>query len=139
MKYVNFVSGLVVEKVPHLGKDDMDYNTVSFPAQLDDGTLLGLSTGVQKYTRTVPIFHMCGLGKADTYVAYSEEMEQLLGIPIRALVEERDMHKHQSSRYFYEKRLEYAERLRLHARLRRLQEWTVWQRIRFVFTRALPK
>lgn len=139
MKYVAFVSGLVVEKVPHFGKDDVDYFTSAHPMRLDDGSGLGMSSKYLPAKRTVPIFEMFGVGKIDAYVAYSEEVETLLGIPIRALVAERDMHKHQSSRYFEEKRQEYAERLRLHARLRRLQEWTVWRRILFVFNRALPK
>jgi len=38
----------------------------------------------------VPITQFCRPGRPDVYIAYSREVEELLGVPIRTLITEKD-------------------------------------------------
>lgn len=135
MKYVTFISGLKIEKVPHFGRDELAYQLL--PNFLDDGSFMGMSSTGAVHTRTVPIFEMFGLGRDDGYIAYSEEVEKLLGIPIRTLVADLVTRKRLVSEA--QRELDSAQKYyrQLYSRLTALRNANLWQRIKFVFTREL--
>lgn len=139
MKYVTFISGLKIEKVPHFGRDELDYHLLIHCTRTDDGAVLGMSKEMPLDTRTVPITELCGLGRDDVYIAYSEEVEKLLGIPIRTLVADLVTRKRLISEFIEEKRRIYIESHYAQSQLRLLRTANLWQRIKFVFTRTVPK
>lgn len=137
MRYVNFVSGLRVEEVPHVGKQDMEYFSLSNPVLLDDGTALGASFSTAYERRIVPIIQMCGLGAENVFVAYSDEVEELLGIPIRTLVAERDNFKRNANQYRLRYNHEYAMSRLSYGKLLRINAWGFWRRLKFAFNGEL--
>jgi hypothetical protein len=40
--------------------------------------------------QVVPITHLCQPGKPDLYIAYSEEVEELIGMPFRTILREKN-------------------------------------------------
>lgn len=73
----------------------------------------------------VPITRFCHTGKPDLYVAYTEYLEEVLGIPIRTIIKEKDewLGACQSAR-------KEAERWK--ARYSAINCMTLWQRLKFL-------
>lgn len=54
-----------------------------------DGEML-TPTEVTVTERVVPITQFCRPGHPDLYIAYTEEVEEMLGVPIRVILKEKD-------------------------------------------------
>ena len=122
MKMVNFVSGLRTSLVPCYDAETIRYHEMQRPIPVSDYKVLDLTETVQ--TRVATVFHICAIGKKDVYVAYSEEVERLLGIPIRCIVKEKTVAVAESNRY--------------QSRLRMISGMSTWKRLVFLFTKKLP-
>ena len=141
MKYVTFVSGLKCEQVLHTGAEEYTYRTVVNPLASGDG-VLGLSHPAHDTHRAVPITRLCEAGKADVYVAWSEEVEALLGIPMRALHEQirRLTEAIEYLNFVKEKTaLQHQTAIAAHVRtIRNMSECGFWSRLRFAINGRWP-
>jgi len=80
----------------------------------------------QVQEKIVPIIHLCEVGRPDVLVALTEEAENLLGVPVRALVQRTKEAEFQAERGFHVERkyrtLTYV-----------VMRMGVWQRLKFLF------
>lgn len=76
------------------------------PLIASDGEMLLADLKTTVTERIVPITQFCRPGKPNLYIAYSQEVEDLLGVPIRVLLQEKDA---------------------AYAALNRLENMTVWE------------
>ena len=60
------------------------------PFLATDGEMLIAPEELTVTERIVPITQFCRPGHPDLYIAYTEEVEELLGVPIRVLLKEKD-------------------------------------------------
>ena len=84
------VTGLVTQRV--MRRDFATYHTCGSvrPLIASDGQLLETMEEVTVQQQIVPITQFCfGNGNPNLYVAYTEEVEQLLGIPFRIILREK--------------------------------------------------
>lgn len=91
MRRAKFIAGFVIHEV----MATKDYRYVSRYSErplaiASDGECLLSPEGFTVDERVVPITQFCRPGRPDLYVAYSEEVEDLLGIPIRCILREKD-------------------------------------------------
>ena len=117
MKTAILVTGLKTELVRRT--DFARYHPVSElrPLLATDGQLLETCEPITVTERIVPITQFCfGNGNPDLYVAYSHEVEELLGIPFRIILQEKAT----------------AER-----EARQLRSMTAWQHIKIAFNLIL--
>ena len=88
MTKAKFISRLVVEDVQVVSdRDYIEYyqHQPACPIKWSDTVML--LEHEQTVKRLVaPINHISGTGRKDVFIAYSEEVEELLGIPIRAIL-----------------------------------------------------
>lgn len=88
---VDLITSMKVEKVPKLsGRDYVEYITHGgFPANSSRVTASDHVLLTERfYTHIVPITQICfANGRPDMYVAYSKEVEKLIGVPVRAIKE----------------------------------------------------
>ena len=112
MREATFVRGLVIERVRMVNRDELRYQMWDrLPSVASDGTLLLTEDTGQE--RIIPITEFCyGNGKPTVYLAYSEEVESLLGLPFRVILKEKEQ--------------AIAER-------NRLLDMTAWQHIKKAF------
>ncbi len=116
MRYVNFIKSLNVEKLPLTGTD-IQYYSNNFTVVDDAGRPAFLHT--LNTTREVVPVHIISkreYGKrTDTYIAYTKEVENLLGTPFKAIKEENDrLYRYYESKSF-------------------------WQRLKFLFTGKIKR
>lgn len=86
---VDFITSLNVEKVPKLSSADY-IQYITRGGKPDDASRVTASDAVllteRYYTHIVPVNQICfSDGRPDTYVAYSEEVERLIGVPVRVI------------------------------------------------------
>lgn len=123
MRTAHFVSRLIVEEVRDLSSVRYyEHVMPEFPIVATDGAVLDIEHAVTEHI--APVYHICRTGRQDLYVAYSKQVEELLGIPIRLLVEEKE-----SAR---------GETRRLQERLWMVAGLSFWLRLKFLFTKRLP-
>ena len=89
MKTAILITGLVKERV--FRTDAAHYHQMSElrPFVATDGKML-VSPEMTVTEKVVPITQFCRPGRPDLYIAYSEEVEELLGVPIRVILKEKD-------------------------------------------------
>lgn len=121
-KLVTFVSGLRTELVPQYDHGTVRYHEMKHPFAVSNTSVLDLTEAVQ--TKIATVFQICEIGKRDVYVAYSEEVEKLLGIPIRCILKEKNNALAESKRY--------------RSRLWAIHGMSFWNRFVFLFTKKLP-
>lgn len=88
MKTVKFIRSIVIDKVTKLsGLEYFEYVRTKGPRLASRVTESDEVLLTEKFERAVvPITQLCMTGAADVYIAYSEEVEKDLGIPIRAII-----------------------------------------------------
>lgn len=86
MHVVKFVRDVVVDLIP--AGEEIKYFTYPPPQVASDGMLLETQQEVNQLI--APVLHICHVGEADTYVAWSEQVEELFGIPIRTIIREHE-------------------------------------------------
>tara|TARA_R100001143_G_C3360997_1_gene135681 strand:- start:13239 stop:13616 length:378 start_codon:yes stop_codon:yes gene_type:complete len=124
MKRVKFVRQLVVDDVRYVG-DYVEYRCIGTSPDItrvvkgdEEGFLLGVE---QK--ELAPVHHLCDVHngtRRDLFIAYSKEVQELLGMPFDTLSNE----------------LEDA-REAISALHSRIGHATLWQRIKYLFTKRL--
>ena len=89
MKSATLITGLTKQRI--LRTDHARYYHVPElrPFIATDGEMFA-PTEMEVTERVVPITHFCRPGHPDLYIAYSEEVEELLGVPIRVILKEKD-------------------------------------------------
>jgi len=92
MQLVNFISDLVINEVPRVNRDEVQYHCFSpkfAPISPDDGLLLEDTVE----TRVVPVHTLSKRTNGQTvstYIAYSKEVQELLVMPFDVMKEEID-------------------------------------------------
>ena len=91
MQKVTLITGLKKEFVQKMhGRDYVEYRSFNpeemIPIRGSDDVLVSDTFTVRTFS--VPIFRLCQHGRDDVYIAYSEEVENDLGIPIRTILGE---------------------------------------------------
>ncbi len=131
MRWVTVVTGLVTEKAMARGDGKVIY-ACAHPIMARDGVVLDGSEKLAEITSMVlPIsdFHRLGPeGRDDWYVAWTPEVEDLLGVPYSAMTERLRSQEAQLIRL----------REKLHLTRRAMSDATLWQRLVFLVTRRLP-
>lgn len=91
MKEAILVTGLVTRRV-RMGEFAHYHYLSNFPPLIaTDGVVLEPMKEVTVEERIVPITQFCyGNGRPDLYVAYSHEIEELLGIPFQVILKEKE-------------------------------------------------
>ena len=90
MKMATLVTGLQKQAVYRGETARYISHTMPYPLMATDGELLMPTEEITVKERIVPITQFCyGNGKPDLYVAYSHEVEEILGIPFRIILKER--------------------------------------------------
>lgn len=124
MKRVKFVRELVVDDVRYVG-GYVEYRCIGTSPDItrvlkndQEGFLLGVEE-----RRLAPVHHLCDVHdgtRRDVFIAYSKEVQELLGMPFDTLTEE----------------LERTRRIisTLH---RRIEHASLWTRIKYLFTKRL--
>lgn len=90
MRMVKFIKSLNVDLIPLTG-NDMKYYSQNFTVVDDIGKPAFLHTEVQVKEHVVPIniFSQIRKGKrTETYIAYSEEVQELLEMPFKSINEQ---------------------------------------------------
>ena len=140
MRKAILVRGLITEEV-HSQKYAEYYSTRAWPWRVPvkgEDTMLLLDKNIACDHHIVPVHRFCRTGNLDTYVAYSHEIEELLGIPIQAMTKQIDnlsseleiqriVHSRLTSKYV-------CYRQKLDA----MWNMTLWDKIKFLFGK-LPK
>jgi len=119
MKTAIFIEDLIVKKV--MATDYYEYHPHTVPeftARCEDIILESFDETEAFKRKIVPINRICSSTKPDLYIAYSEEVEELLGVPIRAILDKAEAIQQKHSRV-------------LHANL--------WHRVIWVFTGVRDK
>ncbi len=127
MRRVKFIRSLVVDEVTAF--DEVEYHRAPPQCTMtSDGALL---TGADHVThRVIPVTHLCQnyrdrVARTDTYIAYSDEVCELLETPINTIIESNN-------------RLQ-SDALELRYELGRFKRWrsahtkSFWKRLMFVF------
>ena len=133
VKKVTLITDLVMESVPYYGQDDL--RTMRMP-QLDicpsgDGGALAMA---EAETSIVPIIRLSKMAfgdRTDTYIAYSPDVEEKLGVPINTIYKQMKSDSEELNR----QRIFSAD---LGAKLLAIGEASFWQRVKFVFTGKVP-
>jgi hypothetical protein len=86
MKQATLILGLKTTVV--LRTDAARYYNWSQPLVATDGSMLVPTESIAVEERIIPISQFCRPGKPDLYIAYSEEVEELLGVPFRTIYKE---------------------------------------------------
>lgn len=135
---VDFITSLNVEKVPKLSSADY-IQYITRGGKPDDASRVTASDAVllteRYYTHIVPVNQICfSDGRPDTYVAYSEEVERLIGVPVRVIKKQAEAAEDnaQVARRAAFLAEEEADRWRLE--YYKIYNWGFWQRLRFAFT-----
>lgn len=132
VQMVNLVGPLLTNLVPLHGPD-VPYFSVKKPALLSWPN--GMGADLMEDERTVveyaSVVHILGRGRRDVFLAYTEDVETLLGIPIRAILTENDCMS-KSLEAIKDKCFAYQGKFH-----RITQMMTVWQRLKFLFTNDL--
>lgn len=122
---VIFVKELVLERARYAGRGYMEYCTSNIVRCTDDATLETMDPVTVRHA--VPIHRICHSGKPDVYVAYSEEVSGILGLPYDAMKEAMDA---MNSRYN-----DLADRHdKATLQLRLVRGMTFMQRLKFLLT-----
>ena len=89
MRQATLIIGLET-RIVYCGQDVRYYTTgpLDYPLMASDGEISTEKMTVPE--KIVPITQFCRPGKPDVYIAYSEEVEELLGVPIRCILKEND-------------------------------------------------
>lgn len=135
---VDFITSLNVEEVPKLSSADY-IQYITRGGKPDDASRVTASDAVllteRYYTHIVPVNQICfSDGRPDTYVAYSEEVERLIGVPVRVIKKQAEAAEDnaQVARRAAFLAEEEADRWRLE--YYKIYNWGFWQRLRFAFT-----
>ena len=114
------ITGLVMQRVIMGRNASAHYYTVPElgPLIASDGEILALTEPMKITERVVPITKVCSRGKSDLYIAYSEEVEELLGVPVRVILKEKDA--------------AYAE-------LNRLRSMSAWEHIKTAYRLCIAR
>lgn len=88
-----------------------------------EGPMICPEVKIEKHL--VPITRFCHTGKPDLYVAYTKYLEEVLGIPIRTIINEKDewLRAYQGAR---------SEADNWGSRYSAINCMTVWQRLKFL-------
>ena len=89
MKSATLITGLVKTQVFRIDRACYYQLRELSMFQATDGEMLA-SPEMTITERVVPITQFCRPGRPDLYIAYTEEVEELLGVPIRILLKEKD-------------------------------------------------
>ena len=137
MKRVKFVESLNVKEVA-VGScvDMMRYATLEECAPID-GTDRILAP-VKTNTRVVPIHQFCESGKPDIFIAYSKEVEELLGMPFNVLHNDLKEAKAYSERIKSSLSRFTLENDVLSKKLLQVNNASIWQRLKYLLTGKLP-
>lgn len=93
MKTVQLVTGVKVTEVPLLGRDEIPYY-----GNLKNTRCVYEKEGVEKFlaldavqdTQHARVTHFKESDKPDIYIAWTGEVEKVIGIPLRVILEEKD-------------------------------------------------
>lgn len=130
MREVTFVSGLKIESVLATGANEISYHVMSErPLFATDGSALALEN-MTVTSQVVPVHALRGLNWRDqstTYIAYSKEVQKLLCLPFDAMAKQIEALESTASqlRQLHDKRL------------REIADSTLWQRLKYLFTRKI--
>jgi hypothetical protein len=109
MRQAILITGLETSFV-RIDKSARYYQQIALrPLMATDGEILIPEEELTVTEKVVPITQFCRPGRPDVYIAYSEEVEDMLGVPFRVMLKEK------------EQALAEAERLR---------NLTAWQHIK---------
>ena len=115
MRKVTFIRGLLIEEI--FAQDVVEYVDFAEPRKRVGGVVL--NTKFEKKIIPVSEFRF-ECGTKDLYIAYSEEVERILGIPIRLLIEGAKSAE--------------ATANRLRSKIEAIKALSRWQRFKSVFT-----
>ena len=140
MRKAILVRGLITEEV-HSQKYAEYYSTRAWPWRVPvkgEDTMLLLNTDIAHEHHVVPVHRFCQTGKPDTYVAYSHEIEKLLGIPIQSMTNQIDtLSSDLETQRMIHSRLE-SKYVCYRQKLDAMWNMTLWDKIKFLFGK-LPK
>jgi len=129
---VYLITSMKVEEVPRLsGSDYVEYITHGgSPAHASRVTASDHVLLTERYyTHVVPITQICFAdGRPDLYVAYSEEVETLIGVPVRAMKKRAEVEEESAA-------VNAAKFNILLDTARELVGLGFWDRLRFLFGR----
>jgi FtsZ-binding cell division protein ZapB len=136
MKTVKLVK-LEYEEVPLLNRKDIEYFDYQYPAVIEFNSNF---TDETLRKRLAPIIQICHQGREDVFVAYTKETEELLGVPVKLLKEEKDR-LDQSNTYLRTEVSKLKDRnywlheesAGLKSRLHYYQTMSFWKRFKFLF------
>ena len=91
MRRVKFIKELIIEEV--LAGPYVEYYERSFDfsrcALIGDDEVIGPLDVATRHI--VPVTQFCSTGKPDLFIAYSKQVEELLGIPFRVILDEKEI------------------------------------------------
>lgn len=92
MREATLVTGLKMERVRIGADNEVRYRTMEMmPLFASDGAMLFPEKTINVVDGIVPVTRFCyGNGKPDLYVAYSHEVEEILGIPFQVILKEKE-------------------------------------------------
>lgn len=127
MREIKFIRNVEIDLLPMGNPDEVRYHMMGpvppLPVMPDDHDPEFLLADYTIETQVVPV-HYLRTGnrnvRDDMYIAYSKEVQELLGMPFDIIRKEKEqMYKHNAV---------------LDAKLYRVKTAKVWQRIKFLFT-----
>lgn len=133
-KMVKLVGPILSKLVPLYGPD-VPYYSMLKPSltSLPGGPTAMMLVDNAPLVEYAPVIHLCGAGRDDVFVAYTKDVEELLGIPIRTILSENDCLS-QSLEAIKSKCFSYEGKFH-----RITQMMTFWQRLKFLFTNDLTE
>ena len=145
MKTVKFIKGLVIDEVALLEGEDLhqwQYPIQNMARISSDSALM---TEEKIDFRVVPIHHLRdskrqldgSVKHSDTYIAYSDEVKDLLEMPFDVLQGCIDAERAHSGRIESQLYKAESENRGYDSRMREIDASSLWKRIKFVFTKKI--
>lgn len=127
-KIVQMVTHISTQNVPLHGPDVAYERIINVPeclVQLDSGDRACNPNTMRDYAPVVAIF---GVGRRDVYFAYTQEVEELIGIPIKTILSENTALLKQNVN------LHHAAKQLSHT-IHEVRHMSFWHRLKFLFTK----
>lgn len=93
MQTVQLVTGVKITEVPLLGRDEVPYYSKPENTRCvyeREGTEKFLAVDAVQDTQYARVMYFKESDKPDIYIAWSEKVEQAIGVPLRAILKEKD-------------------------------------------------
>jgi hypothetical protein len=127
------VRGLVVERVLDEDPDKLEYSYYDHVSFATDGKVVLHPKSQKEIRKGVPVIELCNYGKHNVYVAYSDEVEELIGVPIRTIMKELVDSRKLVERLIGEHGANSINRNRLEGVITQVRGMGLWGRIKFLF------